>query len=307
MLGNNGLSIFGDTRTEDTLLALVGMGAGRTYYVNNISGDSGNDGLSWNSAFAQVSEAISASETYRQLQGTDTNDYIRNTIMVQGTGTAYTALTALPSYCDIVGLGAPPNGNGAGIAMIGAAGADGIAGTARGLGLYNLQIIAGGDLLFYCMDFANLFRSIIKDCALFAAAHNTSGGMRFSLSSGGNKIVHNHWGSASAHSNFLTGMQIDGASFDHNEIEDNFIQGKNVGIKVESTVTQGGWTIVRNNVIGNIAGEGCTIGVIDATVATGNIEYSTTHIIYANNFIIASTAFADTEFSQRVGNTAVEY
>jgi len=305
MLGNEGLSIFGDTRTEDTLKALAGMGEGRTYYVNNISGDSGNDGLSWTSAFAQVSQAISASETYRQLQGTDTNDYIRNTIVVQGTGTAYTALTALPSYCDIIGLGAPPNGNGAGIARIGADGADGIAGTARGLGLYNLQIIAGG--AFYCMDFVNLFRSTIKDCGLFAAAHHTSGGMRFSSSSGGNKIVHNHWGSASAHSNFLTGMQIDGASFDHNEIEDNFIQGKNVGIKVESTATQAGWTIVRNNVIGNIAGEGCTIGVIDETEATGNIEYSTTHIIYANNFITASSAFANTELSQRVGNTVVEF
>ena len=92
---------------------------GRTYYVNNITGASTNDGLSWNSAMDEVSTAITASETFRQLQGTDTNDYIRNRIIVQGTGTAYTSLTALPSYCDLIGLGSEVRGNGSGIARIG--------------------------------------------------------------------------------------------------------------------------------------------------------------------------------------------
>ena len=258
---------------------------GRTYYVNNITGSSTNDGLSWNNPMDEVSTAITASEAWRQLQGTDTNDYVRNTIVVQGTGTPYTALTALPNYCDIVGLGAPANGNGAGIAVIGANGADGIAGTARGLGLYNLQIRSGGD--FYCMDFVNLFRSTIQDCGLFAYAASTTGGMRFSGSSGGNIIRGNHWGSGVAHANMMTGMQIDGAAFDHNRIEDNMIEGRTVGIKVEAEAIQCGRTLFRNNIIGSISGEGCLIGVDDDVDNIG--PYSAFHAIYANNFIIATT------------------
>ena len=70
---------------------------GRTYYVNNITGASTNGGLSWNNAMDEISTAITASEVYRQLQGTNNNDYVRNTIVVMGTATPYTSLTALPS------------------------------------------------------------------------------------------------------------------------------------------------------------------------------------------------------------------
>ncbi len=79
---------------------------GEVYYVNNITGSSGNSGLTWGDAMDQVSTAITASETQRALQSGTTNDYVRNIIYVQGTGTAYTKLTALPLHCDIVGLGA---------------------------------------------------------------------------------------------------------------------------------------------------------------------------------------------------------
>ncbi|KKL18890.1 hypothetical protein LCGC14_2470980, partial [marine sediment metagenome] len=94
-----------------------GPGAGTTYYVNNITGSSTADGLSWNSAVDQVSTAVTLSEASRLIHpGTTTNDYIMNTIIVQGTGTAYTAVAALPSYARVIGLGADPRGNGAGIA-----------------------------------------------------------------------------------------------------------------------------------------------------------------------------------------------
>ncbi len=42
---------------------------GRTYFVNNITGSSTNDGLSWANAMDEVSTAITASEVYRQLGG----------------------------------------------------------------------------------------------------------------------------------------------------------------------------------------------------------------------------------------------
>lgn len=301
MLGNNGLSIFGDRYAETTLLAQVGMGAGRTYYVNNVSGSDSNNGLTWGSAYAGVSKAITESETYRALPSGSNNDFIRNTIFVQGTATAYTALSALPSHCDIVGLGAPPNGNGSGIVIIGANGADGIAGTARGLGLYNLQIQSGGD--FYCMDFVNLFRSTIMDCALFAAAEATYGGMRFSASSGGVNVRHNHWGISGAHFDFHTGILIDGPSFDNNEFEGNYINAFSRGVGVASTVTQAGRTIFYNNVIGNLSGEGCAIGIYDeSTLSTG--KWTTTNITYAHNFISATIHFAGAGAVQKIGNMA---
>lgn len=148
---------------------------GRTYYVNNILGSSTNDGLSWGTAFDQVETAIAASEVYRQLGGVEggasvaTNDYVRNTIVVQGTGTAYTAVTSIPNYVDIIGLGADPRGNGSGIAQIDAAGvADCISiGSAgcRGLYMVNIQCDASAAGSFVGLDAEKLFRSRIEGCA----------------------------------------------------------------------------------------------------------------------------------------------
>ncbi len=140
---------------------------GRTYFVNNITGSSNAGGTTWDTAMDEISTAITASEVYRQDRGSvSTNDYIRNTIVVQGTGTAYAAISALPSYCDIIGLGADPRGNGAGIAQIdGAGAADAMAGSSRGLGLYNIQCDQSGAGSYVGLDCVVLFRSRIEDCA----------------------------------------------------------------------------------------------------------------------------------------------
>lgn len=150
---------------------------GRTYYVNNITGASTNDGLGWNSAMDEVSTAITASETYRQLQGNDDNDYIRNTIVVQGTATAYSYIEALPSYCDIIGLGASPLGNGSGIARLDGLGAKDAAATdeVRGLNIYNMQFTHSVSGSFWAMDLAVVFRSIFEHCAFL---NGLSGGLK---------------------------------------------------------------------------------------------------------------------------------
>jgi hypothetical protein len=100
---------------------------GKIYYVNNITGSATNNGLTWASAVDQVSTAITLSEAARLASwggATLTNHNLRNTIFVQGTGTAYTSLTELPSFCDIVGVGACPFGDGSGIVVIGTNTAD---------------------------------------------------------------------------------------------------------------------------------------------------------------------------------------
>ncbi len=162
---------------------------GRAYHVNNITGSSGADGLSWGSAMDQVSTAIAASEVYRQLgygkPDVATNDYVRNTILVQGTGTAYTACDSLPNYCDIIGVGANPRGNGTGIARIdGAGAADAMEGSARGLNMYNLQLLQSVAGSFYGLDAAVLYRSNIESCGF---VNNGSGGIN--IDSGGSIIM----------------------------------------------------------------------------------------------------------------------
>ncbi len=118
---------------------------GRTYYVNNITGSASNDGLSWGNAFAQVSTAITAQAAYSLAKtgvvATAAGIYGRDRIIIMGTGTTYTAISALPQMCDVIGFGADPRGNGTGIVVIGDAtgAADGIAGSCRGLNMYKIH------------------------------------------------------------------------------------------------------------------------------------------------------------------------
>ena len=143
-----------------------GQEHGRTYYVNNITGSSSNDGLSWNSPFAQVSEAISASETYRELGGgaptVTTNDYVPNRIVIQGTGTAYTGITDLGERCFIIGLSAGlMRDSGSGQVRIGSSSTDGCddATNARGNNIYNVQFRGGGDTMYAFRNTAWIQRS----------------------------------------------------------------------------------------------------------------------------------------------------
>ena len=161
---------------------------GRVYFVNNITGSSTGLGVTWDTAMDEPSTAITASEVYRQDRGSvSTNDYIRNTIILQATGTAYSAISALPNYTDIIGLGANPRGNGAGIVRIdGGGSADAMAGTARGLGLYNLQAMQSSAGSFYGLDLATCFRSTFEDMGF---VNNGSAGIR--VVQGGSIVMNN--------------------------------------------------------------------------------------------------------------------
>jgi len=259
----------------------------RTYFVDNVNGASANDGLSRDYAFAQVSEAITAWEAYR---ATLANVYARAAIYVIGTGTAYTALTALPSYADIIGVGAEPRGNGTGIAMIGADGADGIAGTARGLGLYNLQLISGG--AFWCADFVNLFRSRIENCAFQATTHAADGGLRFSGASGGLVIKNNLW-KGSGDVIAKVGIQAQGTHFNESLVEDNNIGGTTAGVLIDNTVKNGDQTLFRNNHIGD-TGKGCVTAIDDNQPAdlVGYIQYCQNTVMGTNLITIANNGAA---------------
>jgi len=210
---------------------------GRTYFVNNITGASTNDGLSWATAVAEPSQAITLSEAYRELGGeeggrsVDTNDYIRNTIVIQGTGTAYAALTAVPQYCNLVGLGADPSGNGVGIARIdGAGGADAVdtgSSSVRGLDWYNLQFThtATPGTTYYCFDIAGaMYRSRFEHCGF------TNGGAACFHAAGMGSVVIDDCHTKQDQFNALYGALIGSTSaatgnFNNCHIKDSYFHG----------------------------------------------------------------------------------
>ncbi len=163
---------------------------GKTYYVNNITGSSTNDGLSWNSAVDQLSTAVTLSEASRLIHnGTTTNDYIMNTIVIQGTGTTYTAVSALPSYCNVIGLGSVPFGNGAGIVTIGDAtgAAHGVAGSTRGSNWSNIQFVGAGS--YYAFSATVAYRSLFEFCAFGGNASSAACARGLSVTSGSGLVV----------------------------------------------------------------------------------------------------------------------
>jgi len=286
MLGNEGLSIFGDTRTEDTLLALAGMGMGRTYYVNNISGASGNDGLSWNSAFAQPSQAIAASETFRELGGgtplVTTNDYIPNAIVIQGTGTAYTGITDLGERCYIIGLSAGlMRDGGSGQVRIGAADTDGCdiaAGHVRGMTIYNIQFMGGGNNMYAFRAPNYIQRSRFQDVTFMQAGADLEA-LFYATNMSGSIMERCHFTDNQGGTKVLYAMQLAAAS------SDNLITGCTFSQGTTALVALAAGNHVGTNFIGNIFSPIAlsAIGFYDLDIAGyaglyGNFFASTTQI-----------------------------
>uniref|UniRef100_A0A6M3IFT2 Pectate lyase n=1 Tax=viral metagenome TaxID=1070528 RepID=A0A6M3IFT2_9ZZZZ len=242
--------------------------AGRDYYVNNITGASTNDGRSWGSAFDQVSTAITASEAYRAEGGgaptVTTNDYVRNRIFVQGTGTTYTYIAALPSYCDVYGVGADPRGDGTGIVVLGdAAGSyDGAAGSMRGTNIYNIQFV--GASTKYAMDLAVAYRSVIENCTFGGNASSAACAIGLNVVSGSGLTVRNC--ANIAHAAFpVIGFCFASAGGNFNQclVEDNMVYGSTTGMSNAGYLSN--LTLFRNNVA-----YGGTTGISDTSANTGD-------------------------------------
>jgi len=272
---------------------------GRVYHVNNITGSSGADGLSWGSAMDQVSTAIDASEVYRQLgygkPDVTTNDYVRNTILVQGTGTAYTLCDSLPNYCDIIGIGADPRGNGGGIARVSATtGVDTVdeATGVRGLNIYNMQFTGSGT--GYAMDLAVAFRCRFENCVF---TNKSTGGIRI-LTGGGIVIKDCSIGAADT-TTCTTGLTIgsSGGNFNNCLVENNVIHGTTLAINNTAYLCNG--TRFDHNLCFS---EG-TYAISDTSSQTGYPGLAW----YTQNFVrAATTAFVITNGSGRaIGNLVV--
>lgn len=283
---------------------------GRTYYVNNITGGANADGLSWNSAFDQLDTAVTASEAYRALGGrksaVDTNDYIRNRIVLQGTGTTYEAVDALPNWCDVIGLGAVPFGDGYGIVVLGdnTGSSDGLAGEVRGSNFYNIQFIAEG--AFYAVDLAVAYRTSFDTCAFGSNATASACAIAFNVVSAGGLILRGC--RTIGHLAFpVIGYAFSTAGGNFNEclVEYCSAVASTTGMTNVGELNNG--TVIRNNII-----YGGTTGITDTSSGTDDTHKA----FYWNNFASSeSTGMTMTNRAERhcmnnysvAGNTSAIY
>ena len=289
-----------------TISGMPGTGEGRTYYVNNITGNASADGLSWNSAVKQVSDAITLSEAYRELGGrkssVTTNDYIRNTILVQGTGDylgtegGYDSLTDLGEHYNLIGLGTPGGrGYGVGLVRIGkdtgetVGGVEATSSGFRGVYISNIQFQSGDTSS--CFAVQNLYTSMLEDCGFqVAPAITGTPNAYFAISGGCTGLTLrrcNSGGQSSMTDRPVYGIDLTGATFfAASLIEQCSIGGTTAGFYNPSTQIYGRGTVVRDNVIGDLGMGVMILGIRDAcerSLAAGGL------ITYVNNYIQATT------------------
>jgi len=251
----------------------------KVYFVNNITGSSTNDGLTWDTAMDQVSTAVTAWEAYRATLATN-NQNVRGRIYIQGTGTTYTYITALPNYCDVIGIGADPRGDGAGIVVLGSTGAyDGAAGSMRGTNWYNIQFISGNASTsgFHA---AIAYRSGFYNCTFGTGTGATAApghGLEITLGSG---VTISNCAVVANQSFPLIGFEFAdaGGNFSQCLIEDCAIYGSTTGLSNKATLAD--ISLVRNCFI-----YGGTTGVID-TVAGGSVAAG---MWYTGNYVAGGT------------------
>jgi hypothetical protein len=271
------------------------------YYVNNITGSSSNDGLSWGTALAQVSQAITKVIAFQAAQSTAALDtQARCIIYIAGTTTGYTALTALAGYTDYIGVGSSAYGNGTSVPVIGTTTGSGIATlstpTIRGAKFYNLQFSCGAGAT-WCVDLQGAFiKGGFSNCSFLVSGTSTTGGcLNAALAFAGNLVQHCQFSGDSgtpAYGIYLVG----GGSINNNIFEDNVIGGTTAAVYVAAGDDIN--TIWRNNTIGINYG---TYGVRDVG--------STGLAVYAGNYCIGSTLglSASTNPTQRcVGNFTID-
>jgi hypothetical protein len=280
-----GISVLADLADGGT--TYPGAYPNRVYYVNNVTGSASASGLGdWDNAMDEISTAAAAWETYRATLATN-NQNVRGQIYVQGTATVYSALTTAFHYCDVIGIGADPRGNGAGIVRIGADSgvSDGcdFTGTMRGVNWYNIQFQAG--VGGYSFRGTNFFRCRWDNC-VFATNGSPGGAPAAGFSGaivGGCVWKDCLWLCQSSAGNGPdVGFEITSTHFHGCLVEDCYISGADAAVQIASTCVNGYNSIFKR----------CHFGWGDETCAIGVDDNATSgHIIFANCTVFATDAF----------------
>lgn len=287
---------------------------GRTYFVNNITGSATNDGLSWANAMDEVSTAITASEAYRELGGVEsgaavtTNDYVRNTIIVQGTETAYVGLSDLGEEYNLIGLASPTGGRGwmadstCGGVQLGNAtrnALEGSSGDFTGVYISNIQFKHQHGVN-PILGTATLDQTCIEDCGFYiAAAASTTPTDAILITTGcnGTVIRRCHVGNnAQLTARPRDGIHISGAIFRNCLVEECIFSASEKAFHIPAEVLYADSTMVRHNSFGNHGHGSCDYGIYDAC-PTGVSEGG--HITYEWNICDADAPiYAAEDFSR---------
>lgn len=259
----------------DAVYGFPGNYPGRIYFVNNITGASTNDGLSWEFAMDQIDTALLASEHYRHDQATN-NKMVRNIIYVQGTETAYVEANQDANGFDMIGIGNRMHlGGAAGDVMIsGGTTADGLAmtdllagwdttidkGGGLGCNFYNIQFEASGGAL-YAVDLEDFLLSSFEDCSFMTSGASTTGGGLRATQHFAGSLIRNCTAGGDAGSQAYGFHFPAGGVFNQNLIEYNWANASSYGYYCAKYL-QGG-TVVRYNQF-----YGGTTGLADASAET---------------------------------------
>lgn len=280
-----------------------GLGEGRTYYVNNVTGSSTADGLSWNSAVAEVSNAITLSEAYRAIPAT-ANEYIRNTILVQGTATAYTGITDLGEHYNLIGLAPPTYGIGGtiwntttldGLVRIGSdtvstGGMYDLDGEYSGVYASNIHFQTGGTNPAFGVD--ELFQCRFDDCGFFYAKDQATAAPDawFEIYSAITGLIMNRCTGASNAAptdrpQYGFHVKTGADRFTHSRMRDCQWTGSTAAFQVAASVLYGQGTVIGpDNLFGAFGHGVCTCGIKDLGVRS---EVQGGQITYIHNYIDA--------------------
>jgi hypothetical protein len=244
--------------------------AGPTYWVDPDNGLATNDGKSPEYPFKSVATAVTAIAAYQAENGTYVSStyYVapRSRVMILGGSAPCAALTALTSFTDYIGVGAPAStGDGVGIARIGTgAVAAGVALTATLRGAYfkNIQFMGGNGFDAFLMTSTHLLRCVWEECGFSDSAALTTSAMNAGLKCTGTMaqcIVRNcRLGLGHSAYGPLYGLYA-GGQFSENLIENNVISGATAALYMH-TSTNCTETVIRRNDIG---GGACAKGIDD--------------------------------------------
>lgn len=242
----------------DVLTSLSNMALpteGKVFYV--AKNGNGQGGLSWETAYPTIAEAITASNALISWAGNEEDNYI-----LIAPGTYAESLTTSPYYCHLIGLGVGTLANSGMSVRIEPASGVALSGTLLGMHLYNLAFQAVG-----AVDVID--GGIVNDClferCMFAPGDNDVVNAISTENSDGLNIRNCKFKSGLGTGGFTRCMYFGGGAdkYLHNAlIENNILQGMDAtgtGIFIQGTCTAT-QTVIKGNII-HLSGAG--IGIDD--------------------------------------------
>jgi hypothetical protein len=275
---------------------------GAVYFVDNTTaiGASTNDGLSWEHPFAEITQAIDASQALHALGGKYT--YARNVIYVKGTATGYAVLTELDSDITIIGVGRSPYGNGAGIPLIGTVTGGTTtpvtsSATVRGVEFYNMQFAFGSGSTNGVLLSGAFLRGKFENCSFLCSGTASTGAcLNVTSTFAGNLVRHCQFSGDAGYPAY--GIYLaDSITMNNNIFEDNIIiGGTTAAVYVGASVNDVN-TIWRNNLIGASQANNSTKGFDD-----NGPGYS----FVFGNYVIGADAIEETTAGHVLGNYTMD-